>query len=250
MALLENKVALVTGAARGIGETMARIFCEEGATVVLNDINEERLRRHTDGLASAGHNVFAAPFDVCDRPQARAAIEDVIARFSHIDILVNNAGAYPRRNFLEMSDEDWDQIINLNLNGVYNCSRAIAPHMVAQRSGAIVNISSVTFFLGMANLTHYVAAKGGVIGFTRSLARDLGAHNIRVNCITPGAVLTETEKDFGDPEETLKKTLEIQSIKRRIVPEDIARVAVFLASEYAGGMTGQTLNVDGGWVMH
>jgi 3-oxoacyl-[acyl-carrier protein] reductase len=248
--LLKDKIVLVTGAARGIGETTARVFCEEGAAVVLNDINEERLRLHTDGLAAAGHKVLAAPFDVCDRPQVRAAVEDVIARFGRIDILVNNAGAYPRRNFLEMSDEDWDQIVNLNLNGTYNCSRAVAPHMVAQGGGAIVNTSSVTFFLGMANLTHYVAAKGGIIGFTRSLARDLGQHGIRVNCITPGAVLTETEKDFGNPEETLAKTLEIQSIKRRIVPEDIARVAVFLSSEYAGGMTGQTLNVDGGWVMY
>jgi len=248
--LLKDKVVLVTGAARGIGETTAAVFCREGAKVVLNDINEERVLQHTADLAKQGHEVMAAPFDVCDRSKVRAAVADVIARFGRIDVLVNNAGAYPRRNFLEMTDEEWDRIIDLNLNGTYNCSRAVAPHMVAGGGGAIVNTGSVTFFLGMGNLTHYITAKGGIIGFTRSLARDLGPHGIRVNCITPGAVLTETEKDFGDPEETLKKTLAIQSIKRRIVPEDIARVAVFLSSEYAGGMSGQTLNVDGGWVMY
>jgi 3-oxoacyl-[acyl-carrier protein] reductase len=248
--LLKDKVALVTGAARGIGETTARVFCEEGATVVLNDLDEERLQRHTDKLAAEGHTVLAAPFDVCDRPKVRAAVADVIARFGRIDVLVNNAGAYPRRPFLEMKDEEWDAMVDLNLNGTYNCSRAIAPHMAAAGRGAIVNTGSVTFFLGMANLTHYIAAKGGVVGFTRALARDLGPHGIRVNCITPGAVLTVTEKDFGDPKETLEKTLAVQSLKRRIVPEDIARVAIFLSSEYSSGMTGQTLNVDGGWVMY
>jgi 3-oxoacyl-[acyl-carrier protein] reductase len=248
--LLKDKVALVTGAARGIGETTARVFCEEGATVVLNDIDEERLRRHAQALAASGHEVEAVPFDVCNRGALRSAIDGVVSRLGRIDVLVNNAGAYPRRPFLEMADAEWDALIDLNLNGTYNCTRAVAPHMVRTGGGAIVNTSSVTFFLGMANLSHYIAAKGGVVGFTRAVARDLGPHGIRVNCITPGAVLTETEKDFGDPEETLQKTLAIQSLKRRIVPEDIARVSVFLASAYSGGMTGQTLNVDGGWVMY
>jgi 3-oxoacyl-[acyl-carrier protein] reductase len=240
----------VTGAARGIGETTARVFCEEGASVVLNDVDEARLRRHAEALAAKGHRAQAAPFDVCSRPSVRAAIEDVISRFGRIDVLVNNAGAYPRRTFLEMTDAEWDALIDLNLNGTYNCTRAVAPHMVEQGGGAIVNTSSVTFFLGMANLAHYITAKGGVVGFTRALARDLGPHGIRVNCITPGAVLTETEKDFGDPGEVLAKTLAVQSLKRRIVPEDVARVSAFLSSEYSGGMTGQTLNVDGGWVMY
>jgi 3-oxoacyl-[acyl-carrier protein] reductase len=250
MQLLEGKVALVTGAAQGIGEYTARAFCEEGATVILADIDVGRLRETGAGLAAAGHEVWSVALDVRDRARVKDAVADLIGRYGRIDVLVNNAGAYPRRHFLEMSDEEWDRVVDLNLNGTYNCSRAVAPHMVGRRGGAIVNIGSVTFFLGMAKLTHYVAAKGGIVGFTRSLARDLGDYGVRVNCITPGAVATESEKTVASPEEVAATILPLQCLKRRIVPEDIARVAVFLASHYSDGMTGQTLNVDGGWVLY
>jgi 3-oxoacyl-[acyl-carrier protein] reductase len=248
--LLEEKVVVVTGAAQGIGEFTAREFCREGARVVLTDIDESRLGITTSALAEAGYDVFAARLDVRDRESVRRVTGEILDRYGRIDVLINNAGAYPRRNFLDMSDEEWDRILDLNMNGTYNCSRAIAPHMVERGSGCIINTSSVTFFLGMAKLTHYVAAKGGIIGFTRSLARDLGPHGIRVNCITPGAVATESEKMVASPEEVAEMVLPLQCLKRRIVPEDIARVAVFLASHYADGMTGQTLNVDGGWIMY
>jgi 3-oxoacyl-[acyl-carrier protein] reductase len=248
--LLKEKVVVVTGAAQGIGEFTAREFCREGAKVILTDIDEVRLGTTTGSLAAAGYDAFAVTLDVRDRESVRRVTGEVIERYGRIDVLVNNAGAYPRRNFLEMSDEEWDQIVDLNLNGAYNCTRAIAPHMVERGKGSIINISSVTFFLGMGNLTHYIAAKGGIIGFTRSLARDLGSHGIRVNCITPGAVATESEKMVASPEAVAEMVLPLQCLKRRIVPEDIARVTVFLASQYADGMTGQTLNVDGGWIMH
>ncbi len=249
-ALLKDKVAVVTGAAQGIGEFIARAFCHEGASVFMGDRDACRLQATAQELMDQGYVVDSQSFDVTDRQHVKEAMAAAKERFGRIDVLVNNAGAYPRRHFLEMSDRDWDQIVDINLNGTFNCTRAVAPILVEQKQGAIINIGSVTFFLGMANLTHYVAAKGGVVGFTRSLARDLGSHNIRVHCISPGAVATESEKNFGTPEEIAAAVLPLQSLKRRIVPADIARVAVFLASDLAAGMTGQTLNVDGGWVMY
>jgi NAD(P)-dependent dehydrogenase (short-subunit alcohol dehydrogenase family) len=248
--LLEGKTAMVTGAAQGIGEFIARAFRAEGARVALCDIDEARLSKTAASLGGSHGAVSPHPLDVTNREQVRSVVASIHDEFGKIEILVNNAGAYPRMPFLEMTDSEWDRIIDLNLNGTYNCTRAVAPLMAAHADGAIVNISSVTYFLGMAHLTHYVAAKGGIIGFTRTLARDLGEHNIRVNCISPGAVATESERQFGAPEEIGKVVLPLQSLKRRIMPDDIARVAVFLASSYAAGMTGQTLNVDGGWVMY
>jgi 3-oxoacyl-[acyl-carrier protein] reductase len=248
--LLEGKKALVTGAAQGIGEFIAGAFCREGAAVGMGDIDIARLESAVAALRKDRHDVFALPFDVCNREQVKSAVGSALDRLGRIDILVNNAGAYPRRHFLEMTDEAWDQVVNLNLNGTYNCSRAVVPLMVQQDGGVIINISSVTFFLGMAKLTHYVSAKGAIIGFTRSLARDLGEHHIRVNCISPGAIATESEKTVASPDEVAAMVLPLQCLKRRILPDDVARVAVFLASSYSGGMTGQTLNVDGGWIMH
>jgi 3-oxoacyl-[acyl-carrier protein] reductase len=248
--LLKGKRALITGAAQGIGEFIARAFCREGASLVLGDIDSAKLNGTVAELKANGHDVLGVHFDVCKREQVRSAVQSAVDHYGTVDVLVNNAGAYPRRHFLEMTDAEWDQIVDLNLNGTYNCTRAVVPHMVRQRAGAIINISSVTFFLGMARLTHYVAAKGGIIGFTRSLARDLGEHNIRVNCISPGAIATESEKTVASPEEVEAMVLPLQCLKRRILPQDVAEVAVFLASSYSGAMTGQTLNVDGGWIMH
>jgi len=248
--LLKDKIALVTGAAQGIGEFITREFCREGAKVMMGDRDGERLNQTAQSLLAQGDEVVAHLFDVTQRDEVRGAVNLAIERFGRIDVLVNNAGAYPRLNFLEMSDAEWDRIVDINLNGPFNCTRAVAPFLVQQKQGAIINIGSITFFTGMANLTHYVAAKGGVVGFTRALARDLGVYNIRVNCITPGAVATESEQNFGTPEEIAAVVLPLQSLKRRIIPEDIARVTVFLASDYSAGMTGQTVNVDGGWVMY
>jgi 3-oxoacyl-[acyl-carrier protein] reductase len=248
--LLKGQKALITGAAQGIGEFIARAFSREGASMILGDIDSPKLSSTVAEFKANGHDVLGLQFDVCNRQQVKSAVQSAIDNYGTIDVLVNNAGAYPRRHFLEMTDDAWDQIVDVNLNGTYNCTRAVVPHMVQRRAGAVINISSVTFFLGMARLTHYVAAKGGILGFTRSLARDLGEHNIRVNCISPGAIATESEKTVTSPEEVEAMVLPLQCLKRRILPQDVAEVAVFLASSYSGAMTGQTLNVDGGWIMH
>src|SRR5260370_42158924 len=148
-----------------------------------------------------------------------------------------------------MCEAKWDEMQDVNLKRIFNLTQLVAPHMIKQASGKIVNISSVTFFLGYARLSHYVAAKGGVIGLTRVVDRELDVHNIHVNCITPGAIQTESEKRVGSPEES-KALLEPQSLKRRLQPVDVAKVFAFLSSPLSDGMTGQTVNVDGGWVLH
>jgi 3-oxoacyl-[acyl-carrier protein] reductase len=232
--LLQGKVALVTGAAAGIGEAVARLFAQEGAHVYAMDKD-----------ARAG----IIPADVRSPQQIRTAVGQALGDHGRIDILINNAGIYPRQDFVSMTEQQWDEMHDVNLKGVFHCTQAVLPHMLAQRAGKIVNISSVTFHLGPKRMSHYVAAKGGVIGLTRSLAREVGEHNVHINCITPGAIETESEPRFVTPEQVAAMVAE-QSLNRRILPLDIARVCVFLSSEWSDGMTGQTLNVDGGWAMH
>jgi NAD(P)-dependent dehydrogenase (short-subunit alcohol dehydrogenase family) len=247
--LLKGKVALVTGTATGIGAEVARLFGEQGASLILLDRDRDRNQAAAAALAAAGVPVRAAALDLRDGAAVRAAVADALDALGQIDILVNNAGVYPRRAFLETSEAEWDDMQAINLKSMFHLAQAVLPGMVARRAGKLVNISSVTFHLGMANLVHYVASKGGVIGFTRSLAREMGGHNIHVNCVTPGAVLVEAEKAVVT-EEQIQAWLGEQCLKRRILPLDIARACLFLACELSDGMTGQTLNVDGGWVMH
>lgn len=247
--LLKGEVALVTGSAAGIGNEVARLFAEHGASLVLVDRDQERNQAAAAGLERTGVTVRAAAVDLRDGAAIRAAVLSALDALGRIDILVNNAGVYPRRAFLETSEQEWDDMQANNLKSMFHLAQAVLPGMIAHRAGKMVNISSVTFHLGMANLVHYVASKGGVIGLTRSLAREMGEHNIHVNCITPGAVMVEAEKEFVTDEQA-RAWVGQQCLKRRIVPIDIARACLFLASELSDGMTGQTLNVDGGWVMH
>ena len=247
--LLTGKVALITGSATGIGNSVARLFAEHGASLILIDRNQSPNEATAAELERSGVKVKAVGLDLRDRPGIDAAVADALASFGSIDILVNNAGIYPRRAFLETSELEWDEMQAINLKSMFHTSQAALPGMIARGGGKIVNISSVTFYLGVANLVHYVASKGGVIGLTRSLAREMGEHNVHVNCITPGAVLVEAERAVVTDEQ-LKLFVAEQSLKRRILPIDIARVCLFLSSELSDGMTGQVLNVDGGWVMH
>jgi 3-oxoacyl-[acyl-carrier protein] reductase len=246
--LLANKVAIITGSANGIGEAIARLFAENGASLLLLDRDAEGNRRTADHLKSKTR-VLDVALDLRERPAIDAAIRTARSQLGPIDVLVNNAGVYPRQSFLEMSEQQWDEMQAINLKSMFHMTQAALPDMIGRGSGKVINISSVTFHLGMAHLTHYVASKGGVIGLTRALAREAGPHNIHVNCVTPGAIQVPAEKLFVS-EEQIKGWLDLQSLKRRIVPLDIARVCLFLASQLSEGMTGQTLNVDGGWVMH
>ena len=247
--LLKGKVALITGSAVGIGNEVARLFAEHGASLILIDRDQVRNRATADELERSGAAVRAIGLDLRDGAAIRAVVSDALQAIGPIDVLINNAGIYPRRPFLETSEQEWDEMQAINLKSMFHLAQAVLPSMIARRAGKIVNISSVTFHVGVANLVHYVASKGGVIGLTRSLAREMGEHNVHINCITPGAILVEAEKQFVT-EEQVQVFLSEQSLKRRILPIDIARACLFLGTELSDGMTGQTLNVDGGWVMH
>jgi 3-oxoacyl-[acyl-carrier protein] reductase len=248
-AMLKERVALVTGAATGIGEAIARLFAQEGAHVQLFDRDHMGCAEVADSIAGSGGVAEHFAGDVRDAADVKAAVESTLARFGRIDLLINNAGIFPRRAFLEMTESEWDEMQDVNLKSMFHTSKAVLPHMTAQHSGKIVNISSVTFHLGVPGLTHYVASKGGVVGLTRSLAREMGPYNIHVNCVTPGAIHTRSEANFVTDEQA-RVFVSNQSLQRRITPLDVARVCLFLASELSDGMTGQTLNVDGGWAMH
>jgi 3-oxoacyl-[acyl-carrier protein] reductase len=244
LTMLNQKVAVVTGAATGIGKAIAQLFAEQGAQVFLWDRNA----KENEATASAMKQ-RAMTVDVADGVRVRAAMAEVLAEAGRLDILVNNAGIFPRRKFTDMTEEEWDLMQDVNLKSMFHTIQAAAPAMLERGSGKIVTISSVTFHLGVAGLTHYVASKGGVIGLTRSLAREFGEQNVHINCITPGAINSESEKNFVSAEQA---TIFVgnQSLKRRITPLDVARVTLFLCSDLSDGMTGQTLNVDGGWAMY
>jgi len=243
--LLQNKTAIVTGAATGIGEAVARLFGEHGAHLLLMDRDAAGCQAVADSLPSAS----AFPGDVRNAADFARLAAAGIERYGRIDILINNAGIYPRQTFLDMSESQWDEMQDINLKSMFHAMKTVLPHMVKQRAGKVVNISSVTFHLGMATLSHYVASKGGVIGLTRSLAREMGPYDIHINCITPGAIKTAAEASVVTDEQAAQ-FLASQSLQRRIMPLDVARVCLFLSCELSDGMTGQVLNVDGGWVMH
>jgi 3-oxoacyl-[acyl-carrier protein] reductase len=246
--MLKDQVALISGAATGIGEAVARLFAAQGAHVHILDRDLAGCQVVADSIAESGGSVSAYGGDVRSRKDLAGWVQ-AAARLGRIDILINNAGIYPRQAFLEMAEAQWDEMHEINLKSMFHALQLVLPHMVAQGRGKVVNISSVTFHVGMAMLSHYVASKGGVIGLTRSVAREMGEHNIHVNCITPGAIKTAAEAKVLSAEQA-RELVALQCLRRRIMPLDIARVCLFLSSEMSDGMTGQVLNVDGGWFMH
>ena len=247
--LLKSKVAVITGAATGIGQGVAQLFAQEGAAVLMLDRNDAQNQASAAAIESAGGRALAIALDVRDRSAIDAAIERGQKEFGAADILINNAGIFPRQRFVGMKPEQWDEMQDVNVKSIFHMTQAVLPQMIARKTGKIVNIASVTFHLGTANMAHYVASKGGVIGLTRALSRELAEYNIFVNCVTPGAIQTESEKHFVSPADE-QDFLTRQSIKRRLGPLDVARVCLFLSCELSDGMTGQSLNVDGGWYMH
>jgi 3-oxoacyl-[acyl-carrier protein] reductase len=247
--LINGKVALITGSASGIGREICSLLADHEAHVHLIDCDGQKNEMVAASIRSNGYSAKAFATDVRDRKALDTVVEAAVREFNRIDILINNAGIYPRQTFVGMTESQWDEMQDVNLKSIFHMTQAVLPHMISRNSGKVVNISSVAFHLGTTNLTHYVASKGGVIGLTRSLARELGPHGIYVNCITPGTIEVEAEKAFVT-EERIRAIVAEQSLPRRIVPLDIARVCLFLCSELSDGMTGQTLNVDGGRVMH
>jgi len=244
---LKGKVAIVTGAAQGIGRGIALALAKEGAKVVVSDISD-KIADVVREIESLGSEALAAKANVADSRETEKMANAAIKKFGRIDILVNNAGIYPFKPLVEMKEEDWDKVMGVNLKGVFNCTKAVLPKMIEQKSGNIINISSIAgAMIGYPNLVHYCASKGGVLGFTRAAALELAQHGIRVNAIAPGAVETPGTKVVG--EEALKQVEQTIPLKRIGQPGDVANLVVFLASDDSSYITGQLIVADGGFTI-
>jgi 3-oxoacyl-[acyl-carrier protein] reductase len=245
-----DSVVIVTGAGTGIGRTTALAFALQGAKVVLAELDQTAAARVETEIQNNNGISRAVQTDVSDFASVQHLIEKTMLEFGRVDVLVNNAGVFPRIAWDDLTIADWDCTHSINLRGMFMTCKAVTPIMKAQGSGAIINLSSIVFLLGAhTEMTHYISSKGGVVGFTRSLARELGVHNIRVNAISPGAVQTESEAAVVTPRDEAL-VMANQCLQSRVQPEDVANAILFFASREARAITGQNLVVDNGWAMN
>jgi 3-oxoacyl-[acyl-carrier protein] reductase len=243
---LAQEVAIITGAARGIGKAIATALSQAGASVVLSDVMEE-VHKTAAELEQAGGKAVSIIGNVTKFADCEAMVDLAVKTFGKVDILVNNAGITKDNLVLRMSEEDWDAVLNINLKGTFLCTKAVIKPMMKQRSGKIINIASVIGQMGNAGQANYSASKGGVISFTKTMAKELGSRHIRVNAIAPGFI--ESKMTDALPEDVRKKYLSLIPLGSWGKAENIADAAVFLASPAASYISGQVLNIDGGMVM-
>ncbi|MGD9707546.1 MAG: 3-oxoacyl-[acyl-carrier-protein] reductase [Candidatus Delongbacteria bacterium] len=246
--MLKGKTALITGSARGIGKAIAEEYAANGASVIISDILQDKADETAAELKEK-YNVetLAVKADVSKYEEVEALINQIIEKFGKLDIIVNNAGITRDNLIMRMSEQEWDLVININLKGVFNCIKAVSRPMMKQRSGRIINITSVVGEMGNPGQINYSASKAGVIGMTKTSAKELGSRGIRVNAIAPGFIVSEmTEKLSDQAKESLTRLIPLGSLG---YPKDVAKAALFLASDMSEYITGQVINVCGGMVM-
>ncbi|WP_141603426.1 3-oxoacyl-[acyl-carrier-protein] reductase [Terrilactibacillus laevilacticus] len=246
--MLEGKVALVTGASRGIGRAIALTLAKAGASVVVNYAGNQALaEKVVEEAKSYGVKASLYQCNVADTKAVQDMIKSIVESYGRLDILVNNAGITRDTLLMRMKEDDWDCVLSINLKGVFNTTKAVTRQMMKQKSGRIINVSSVVGIIGNPGQANYVAAKAGVIGLTKSTARELAPRNITVNAIAPGFIATDMTEDLPEEiKEQMKKQIPLNYFGE---PDDVAAVVKFLASEDSRYMTGQILNIDGGMVM-
>jgi 3-oxoacyl-[acyl-carrier protein] reductase len=244
---LTGKVALVTGAAQGIGRAIALLLAQKGADIVVSDINLEKAQETAKEIETIGRRAMAIKVDVANSDNVERMVQAILERFGQIDILVNNAGIARDKLVLRMTEEDWDAVLNINLKGTFHCTKAVVKHMSKQRSGKIVNIASVVGEMGNAGQANYSASKAGVIGFTKTIAREFARRGINVNAIAPGYIQTPMTDVL--PEKVKEGLRRMIPLERLGQPEDVAEAVFFLVSEASSYITGQVLNVNGGIYM-
>jgi NAD(P)-dependent dehydrogenase (short-subunit alcohol dehydrogenase family) len=246
---LQKAVVLITGGASGIGAAMVEIFALQGSRVAFLDIAEESAASLIAKLSPAAPNQPAFfKCDLTDIADLRSAIKKIEAQFGAIRVLVNNAASDNRHKLFEVTPEYWDERMNVNLRHHLFAIQAVAPGMTKAGGGSIINMSSISWMIPSTGLPAYITAKAGIVGLTRTLSRELGGSNIRVNCISPGAIMTERQRRLWMTPEYLAEIMRSQSIKRELTPEDVAKLVLFLASEDSSAITGQNFVIDGGWV--
>ena len=247
MKRLENKVAVITGSARGIGFAIASAFASEGALAVVIDLFQDAVDASVGQINDQGYKAAGFAADVTDPQSIERTFAEILAQHTRIDILVNNAGITRDNLIMKMSEEDWDNVLKVNLKGTFNCIQKISRPMMKQREGVIINIASVIGISGNAGQANYAASKGGVIALTKSAAKEFASRNIRVNAVAPGFIQTEMTASL--PEAVINNYLDSIPLKRGGTAADVANLCIFLASEDASYITGQTINVDGGLIM-
>ena len=245
MKLLERKVAIVTGASRGIGKAVAMELARQGAAIAFTDLRYDEVARATEQeIAGTGVKVKMYASNAADFAATAATVDEIGKEFGQVDILVNNAGITKDGLLMRMTEEQWDAVINVNLKSVFNFTRAVSALMLRQRSGSVINMSSVVGVSGNAGQANYAASKAGIIGFTKSVAKELGSRNIRVNAIAPGFIITEMTGQLSG--EVRQEWAAKIPLRRGGTPEEIASVCLFLASDLSAYVTGQTIHVCGG----
>lgn len=247
MTMFKGKTAVITGAARGIGQAIALELASKGADLVIGDVKVEWLAETEAALKAMGANVTCKELDVTSSDACQKVFNEIATENGRIDILVNNAGITRDGLLMRMSDEDWDAVLTVNLKGTFNCTKAVSRIMMKQRSGAIINIASVVGIMGNAGQANYAASKGGVIAFTKSVAKELASRNIRVNAIAPGFISSKMTDALSD--DVRQKMLDAIPLGSFGTPQNVADAVTFLAGDQSSYITGQVLSVNGGMVM-